>query len=424
MSVTRTVSNTLNRALRNNAALFPPSKVAAQPVEHVRAHLVRDIERLADVQGTALTLRELYDVGRRATQNAASTRMHSAQWLHNELPIRLAHRVRELSQLPYGLAEMPSVVSVREMYETSFTQLRSADLPRNPSEEAEFSDLLGTIRKRHDAVVRLIAKGVLELKTHCGKSASDLEIRSFLDRFYMSRIGIRVLISHHLALGQAGKNTQSTTQLQSTPSIDGLASVTACPNRMAGVINTECRPVELIRDCASVARQLSYQHYGDAADVQIRGHTDLSFPYIDSHLRLCLLELLKNSIRATVETHRDLDELPPVRVIIADGVEDVTIKISDEGGGFRRSELGRVWSYLFTTARVPAEDLLRMEERDSRNNSNRPDPIAGFGYGLPLSRLYARYWGGELGLTSMEGYGTDAYLHLSKLGNKKECLST
>lgn len=54
---------------------------------------------------------------------------------------------------------------------------------------------------------------------------------------------------------------------------------------------------------------------------------------------------------------------------------------------------------------------------------NRPDPIAGFGYGLPLSRLYARYWGGELSLTSMEGYGTDAYLHLSKLGDRRECSS-
>lgn len=39
-------------------------------------------------------------------------------------------------------------------------------------------------------------------------------------------------------------------------------------------------------------------------------------------------------------------------------------------------------------------------------------PLAGMGYGLPLSRLYARYWGGELQVISMEGYGTAAAAHV------------
>lgn len=355
--------------------------------------LHNEIAQYASQRGTPLTVRELYSVGQRALSTRSQTRLQSAQWLHSELPVRLAHRVRELRQLPHGLATMPSVRAVRHMYETSFADIVESKIPSTASDEASFSEMLRQIRARHEHVVKLIAKGVIELKEDCGRGGCDLEIRSFLDRFYMSRIGIRVLMSHHLSLGDGGEG-------------------------MAGVINRRCRPAALIEDAVSATRSLSYQHYGESAEVEIRGNTDLEFPYVDSHLFLCLFELLKNSLRATAECHRDASVLPPVRVIIADGVEDVTIKISDEGGGFRRSELQGVWTYLFTTAKLPAKQLLEMEDRI--DNSNRPDPIAGFGYGLPLSRLYARYWGGELGLASMEGYGTDAYLHLSKIGDRKE----
>lgn len=41
-----------------------------------------------------------------------------------------------------------------------------------------------------------------------------------------------------------------------------------------------------------------------------------------------LFELVKNSLRAVQERFQDADhECPPVRVVVADGVEDVTIKV-------------------------------------------------------------------------------------------------
>jgi pyruvate dehydrogenase kinase 2/3/4 len=70
------------------------------------------------------------------------------------------------------------------------------------------------------------------------------------------------------------------------------------------------------------------------------------------HTDYIMLELLKNSMRATVDWHGVDADFPPVRVVIADGDdnEDVIIKVSDEGGGIPRSNMKKIWSYLFTTA--------------------------------------------------------------------------
>lgn len=42
------------------------------------------------------------------------TLIQVAQFLHRELPIRLAHRAIELEELPHGLSDMPSVQTVRD----------------------------------------------------------------------------------------------------------------------------------------------------------------------------------------------------------------------------------------------------------------------------------------------------------------------
>lgn len=75
--------------------------------------------------------------------------------------------------------------------------------------------------------------------------------------------------------------------------------------------------------------------------------------------------------------------LPPIKLIIVEGTEDITIKISDEGGGIKRSAIPLVWTYMYTT----------MEGQDVNADFQANDfkaPMAGFGYGLPLSRLVSR----------------------------------
>ncbi len=53
---------------------------------------------------------------------------------------------------------------------------------------------------------------------------------------------------------------------------------------------------------------------------------------------------------------QDADHDPPtIRLVVAEGGEDVTIKVSDEGGGIPRSGLPNIWTYLYSTAKSPVE---------------------------------------------------------------------
>ena len=65
------------------------------------------------------------------TGSALGTLFRASQFLSEELPIRLAHRVEELADLPDGLNEMPSIKRVQEWYAQSFEVRRDDSLRYN-----------------------------------------------------------------------------------------------------------------------------------------------------------------------------------------------------------------------------------------------------------------------------------------------------
>ena len=95
-------------------------------------------------------------------------------------------------------------------------------------------------------------------------------------------------------------------------------------------------------------------------------------------------------MRATCEfsEQKGTPDLPDIRVRIVKSKNDITIKISDVGGGINRAASANIFSYMYSTApRVPLTD-------GGGSNGVGLDaetpPMHGLGYGLPLSRLYAR----------------------------------
>lgn len=243
----------------------------------------------------------------------------------------------------------------------------------------KFAQTLHKIKRRHDSVVTTMAQGILEYKRRRQRMQIDNHIQSFLDRFYMSRIGIRMLIGQHIALTDQSHHRDPT---------------------YVGVICTKTNVRELAQEAIENARFVCEDHYGlfEAPCIQLVCNPNLDFMYVPGHLSHMLFETIKNSLRAVVETHgMDKQEFPVTKVIVAEGKEDITIKISDEGGGIPRSVIPLVWTYMYTTVdRTPNLD-------PDFDKSDFKAPMAGFGYGLPISRLYARYFGGDLKLISMEG---------------------
>jgi pyruvate dehydrogenase kinase 2/3/4 len=100
-------------------------------------------------------------------------------------------------------------------------------------------------------------------------------------------------------------------------------------------------------------------------------------------------------------------------VIVTRGEEDIAIKVEDEGGGIARSRLADAWSYRGSWT----SDEAAQQPSPAPSYGDDSAPLSMHGLGLPLSRLYAKYFGGTLHLTPMEGYGTDCYVRLNRLGD-------
>ena len=74
-----------------------------------------------------------------------------------------------------------------------------------------------------------------------------------------------------------------------------------------------------------------------------------------------------------------------------------------------------LFEYLYTTSPTPAITSSAEYMPNGMNGMAGAAPLAGYGYGLPLSRLYARYFNGDLTMSSIDGFGTEVFIYLQAL---------
>uniref|UniRef100_A0A915CQM2 Protein-serine/threonine kinase n=1 Tax=Ditylenchus dipsaci TaxID=166011 RepID=A0A915CQM2_9BILA len=334
----------------------------------------------------SLTMKQYLDFGRTGTAES------SYQFLRTELLVRMSNIMKEFDLLPLSLLQTPSAQLVEGWYKQSFEELlQFRDLEPSKETNTKFNNQIRQILRRHNTVVETMAEAIIELKESSGiDMASERNIQYFLDRFYLNRISIRMLQNQHLSIfAECGPES----------------------NGHVGHIDPHCNVREIIIDAYENARALCEQHYCVAPYLDLHcvdtiaraseTHADeheVTVPLVPLHLYYIVFEVIKNAMRATIDHHARADQLPEIKVMVILGNENLSIKVSDQGGGVPQRKLDHLFHYLYSTAPQPR-----------RNQSS--TPFAGYGYGLPISRLYARYFLGDLFLFSMEGWGTDACIH-------------
>ncbi|CAG8562735.1 3517_t:CDS:2 [Ambispora gerdemannii] len=380
------------------------------PVLYAIPHEI--INRLSTQRVTRVSLKHLATVGRHVLEAKNNTRfIIPAQFLHQELPIRLSQTLKMLNSpnIPHNMNQTPTFQRFREKCYESICLLTSSPKPDTLAAEQSFTALIRNIQRQHRLSTLSfgqIFKEVIE-STNTPIGALDTsDTQEFFDRFYAMNLGTRLLIGEHLELHDKGRN-----------------------------LVQRINPLQVAERAIRDARRTCEKHYKrPAPEVQIvTPSVSITTTYIAEHLHRILFELLKNSLRATLDFHHSSSSLPAIKLIIVDGGEDVTIKLSDEGGGIPISASEKVWSYVYssmhncptTTAqnsehKVPRitwqfdEKGLQLEGEGAQQEVNdyKDMPLISYGHGLPVARLTARYFGGDLSLVSMEGYGTDTYLSL------------
>uniref|UniRef100_A0A8B9M2Y8 Protein-serine/threonine kinase n=1 Tax=Astyanax mexicanus TaxID=7994 RepID=A0A8B9M2Y8_ASTMX len=337
------------------------------------------VDQYSRFSPSPLSMKQFLDFG---SDNACEKT--SFTFLRQELPVRLANIMKEINLLPDNLLRTPSVRLVQSWYMQSLQDiLEFKDRDANDEKVTfDFTDAVIKIRNRHNDVVPTMAQGVVEYKEAYGTDPiTSQNMQYFLDRFYMSRISIRMLLNQHSEI------------------------------LLLTVSDTKCLFVA-VADAYENARSLCDRYYMNSPELQLEEfnvkepNKPITVVYVPSHLYHMVFELFKNAMRATMELYGDAMEYPPINVRIALGNEDLTVKVSDHGGGVPLRKIDRLFTYTYSTAPRPQMDAARAA------------PLAGYGYGLPISRLYARYFQGDLKLYSLEGYGTDAVIYIRALSSE------
>lgn len=397
----------------------------------------------------ANTLRQYITFGRQMT---SARLIKSANWVRHELMIRLAHRIRDFQQLPFIVGANPNIEWAYRLYWGAFEALRTTPTIKTTEDNATFCALLEDLLEDGQEVVPQMILGISECASHY--KPQDRVLDHFLNRMMQAGISRRLLAEQHVALTKSCSGSASDRQALDSMAhqysdVDHPQTRSKYGNQV-GVFNTECSTRVMLDH---IRLLLANKHSSSSTnlppvDIQIYEHDDITLAYIPDQLEQILYELMHNATQYTLRQYKKGDtdndqqtDMPPIRVTVSANKTDVFFRVSDQAGGILLPKYQRLWSCqeranhgdfadLQHIPKMPVTLTERIKRQQTINDPNQPGKVAtsdhpevrGLGIGLIMSRVYAEYWGGELQVMSMDGYGTDAYVRIPRNGSTAENL--
>jgi pyruvate dehydrogenase kinase 2/3/4 len=270
----------------------------------------------------------MYKYANANSSNYKSQRLRNAQFLHRELPIRIAQRAVDLMTLPHGLNQTPPVRHIVSIYLSYLERFRISPVPTNETEELAFTDMLRPMVLDRSSIPTAVAQGLKSLTSIPHASGSTVstadtdtmthhrlqEMEDALYRFFTARIGLRLLTEHHILSCVARRKESEELRIRQSY-LENVPLAEDTQGFFWGCIKDNCDPALEARRVAEQVVAHCQKCYGLAPEIQVLDCTSprfngLPFTYVPHHLHYMLAELLKNSCRATIRRY-DRDSYHP-----------------------------------------------------------------------------------------------------------------
>lgn len=362
--------------------------------------------------------------------------------LVRELHVGISKIIVCLRDLPLGFSSVGSIQAVIRDYVQDIRDLCQC----SPDDEEHTKAAIHAIFIRHRGMLGQIATGLREFQSNLSRSfepfgnfentdcahLSELvppvrRIELALDDFFTMRTTLRLLIAHCIQVNPTqgddlgkGQGMHAMHQLlwRVPDSLRSAKFGSARPQHV-GAICMETRPSLILIEAYEHAKYMCHRDFGRASTLLINdipsdeflsaSHSGIDgphFPYVDIHLYFVFFEVLKNALLTSIRKTSPGKCPPPIRASLNSGTsllmeDERSVKIADLGEGISKESVRKVWSYFYSTV-TPT----------SRAGEHGRLPLAGRGLGLPVSRVLARYFSGEIDLHSIPKRGTDVYIYV------------
>ncbi|CAN9422894.1 unnamed protein product [Alternaria alternata] len=357
---------------------------------------------------------------------------------------------------PLTLADLVNLSTLLPWAEQEITTLE---------EEVKFTEVMADLVQTHANTISILARGFLEAR----KYISPKDVTRFLDEHLRARIGTRLIAEQHLSLHFSSQpHCDVMHDVDENPGYIGVIDTRLRPARIvdhcANVVGEICELKYGVRPTIVINGEPDYEF----------AHIPVHLEYIITEL---LKNAFRATVESGMEREPIEVTIAPLPELVpedrrSENVEDVrnkkienedqgnvdqvsqrftgnnsptspppdsnilplkhstpgvTIRIRDRGGGISPDNLSHIWDYSFTTFNDAQATSTLSGGNNSANGMDAlnafsgaggdgVNSLAGLGYGLPLGRAYAEYFGGGIAVQSLWGWGTDVYLSLRGVG--------